>query len=146
MKLFADDTKIYRVISNTHDIENLQKDMDSLEKWSDKWMLRFNAGKCKCMHLGKNNIEHQYSMSGTDIENVKHEKDLGVTFDNELKFNEHISLKVKKANQAVGMIKNTFTCMDSEIFIPLYKSYVRPHIEYASVIWSPIYKKRHHFY
>ena len=48
----------------------------------------------------------------TPIENTTQERDLGVVFDNELKFNEHIALKVKKANQAVGMIKNTFTCLD----------------------------------
>ena len=103
--------------------------------------MRFNAGKCKCMHLGKGNSNHQYNMANTPIENIKTEKDLGVTFDNELKFNEHIALKVKKANQAIGMIRKTFTCMDPDIFIPLYKSLVRPHLEYASVIWSPTYKK-----
>ena len=44
----------------------------------------------------------------TPIENTTQERDLGVVFDNELKFNEHIALKVKKANQAVGMIKKYF--------------------------------------
>lgn len=80
-------------------------------------------------------------MGSKAIENVKNEKDVGVSFDSELKFNEHISLKVNKANQAIGMIRITFTCMDPNIFIPLYKSYVRPHLEYASVIWSPTYIK-----
>ena len=77
----------------------------------------------------------------TPIQNTTQERDLGVVFDNELKFNEHIALKVKKANQAVGMIKNTFSCFDKNIFLPLYKSFVRPHLEYASVIWSPTFKK-----
>jgi len=90
-----------------------------------------------CTQCGITDI-HGHS---TAIENVKNEKDLGVSFDSELKFNEHISLKVKKANQAIEMIRNTFTCMDPDIFIPLYKSYVRPHLEYASVIWNPTYIK-----
>ena len=141
VKIFADDTKIYRTISNVDDSNSLQRDLDKLEKWSETWQLRFNATKCKCMHLGKDNPDHQYNMAETPIENVKHEKDLGVTFDQELKFTEHISLKVKKANQTVGMIRKTFTCMDPEIFTPLYKSLVRPHLEYASVIWSPAFKK-----
>ena len=64
-----------------------------------------------------------------------------MVFDDELKFNEHIALKVKKANQAVGMIRNTFTYLDKGIFLVLYKSFVRPHLEYSSVVWSPIYKK-----
>ena len=141
VKLFADDTKVYRTIDDDKDSTSLQRDLDRLEDWSDKWQLHFNASKCKCMHLGKDNPNHQYSMNNTSIENVSLEKDLGVTFDSELKFNEHIALKVKKANQSVGMIRKSFTCMDPEIFIPLYKSLVRPHLEYASVIWSPTYKK-----
>jgi len=141
VKLFADDTKIYRVISSPEDSDSLQTDIDSLQDWSSTWLLKFNASKCKCMNLGKNNDKHQYAMGSKAIENVKNEKDVGVSFDSELKFNEHISLKVNKANQAIGMIRITFTCMDPNIFIPLYKSYVRPHLEYASVIWSPTYIK-----
>ena len=76
-----------------------------------------------------------------NIENVTQEKDLGVIIDNELKFNEHIAQKVKKANQALGMIRNTFANLDRDIFLPLYKAFVRPHLEYASVVWTPQYKK-----
>lgn len=119
--------------------------MISLSSWSNKWQLRFNAEKCKCMHLGRNNPQFQYYMSDNDkscnIENITQEKDLGVVFDNELKFNEHIAQKVKKANHALGMIRNTFTVLDKDVFLPLYKSFVRPHLEYASVVWSPLYKK-----
>jgi len=141
VKLFADDTKLYRTISTPADTVGLQDDLNNLHKWSEDWQLSFNAAKCKCVHFGKDNPKHQYSMDGTPIENVRKEKDLGVIVDEELNFSEHIATKVKKANQAVGMIKNTFTYLDKEIFLPLYKSFVRPHVEYASVVWSPTYKK-----
>lgn len=141
VKLFADDSKVYRVISNPEDCSSLQEDLDSLQQWSEQWLLRFNVEKCKCMHLGKANPHHEYEMDNKVLEDCVQEKDLGVLFDNKLNFNEHIALKVKKANQAVGMIRNTFTCMDMDIFLPLYKSFVRPHLEYASVIWAPFYRK-----
>lgn len=48
---------------------------------------------------------------------------------------------MKKANQAVSMIRNSFTYLDTEIFLVLYKSFVWSHLEKASVIWSPMYKK-----
>ena len=145
VKLFADDTKIYRKIDNPQDTSSLQSDLDNLAKWSDKWLLRFNASKCKCLHIGKDSSSHDYSMrdcNGTSsIVNVTKETDLGVIFDNKLSFNEHIAAKVKRANQALGTIKNTFTYLDSDIFLPLYKAYIRPHLEYASVIWMPSFHK-----
>ena len=58
-----------------------------------------------------------------------------------LNFAEHIGSKVKKANQIVGLIFKIFTFMDREMFLNLFKSLVRPHLEYATAIWAPIYKK-----
>ena len=55
IKIFADDTKIYREIKDKSDIKQLQDDIDSLKKWSRDCQLLFNARKCKCMHLGKKN-------------------------------------------------------------------------------------------
>ena len=75
------------------------------------------------------------------IHNVDYEKDLGVIFDTKLNFSKHISTKVKLANRNLGIISKTFTFMAPEMFLTLYKSLVRPHLEYASVIWSPKFKK-----
>ena len=44
---------------------------------------------------------------------------------------------MKRANQALGTIKSTFTYLEKDIFLPLYKAYIRPQLEYASVIWAP---------
>ena len=43
IKIFADDTKIYREIKDQSDIKQLQYDIDSLKKWSRDWQLLFNA-------------------------------------------------------------------------------------------------------
>ena len=69
------------------------------------------------------------------------ENDLGVTIDKNLNFREHISNKINIANRNVGIIFRTFTYLDPEMFKNLYKSLVRPHLEYATVIWGPMYKK-----
>ncbi len=75
------------------------------------------------------------------IVRVEQEKDLGVVFQNNLKFNTHIGQKVNKANRNLGLIVKTFTYMDKCMFLTLYKSLVRPHLEYASAVWSPYFKK-----
>ncbi len=74
------------------------------------------------------------------LEKVSSESDLGVIIDSNLNFSEHAS-KVSLANRNVGIIFRTFTFMDKEIFLNLYKSIVRPHLEYASSVWSPVFKK-----
>ena len=58
--------------------------------------------------------------------------DLGVTFDQTLRFTDHINIKVNKANRNVGLIFRTFTFMDKDMFLSIYKSFVRSHLEYAS--------------
>jgi hypothetical protein len=40
--MFADDTKDFKDISDTEDNKILQNDMQELENWSDKWLLRFH--------------------------------------------------------------------------------------------------------
>ena len=49
--LFADDTKIFRIIKDEDDKEILQDDLTKLEEWSDKWLLKFHPEKCKHGHL-----------------------------------------------------------------------------------------------
>jgi len=53
---------------------------------------------------------------------------------------ETIQLKINKAIGILGLIKRNFIYMDKNTFITLYKSFVRPHLEYANLVWSP-YKK-----
>ena len=45
------------------------------------------------------------------------------------------------ANRNLGIIFRTFTYIDQEMFLNLHKSLVRPHLEYATPVWSPFYKK-----
>lgn len=144
-KLFADDTKLYKQIVDDSSCISIQDDLNELANWSEKWQLKFNAGKCKAMHLGRSNPNWNYSMkdnvSEISIENITNEKDLGVVFDNDLSFDTHIAQKVKKANQMLGLIKRTFTCLNKDIFLPLYKSLIRPQLEYATTIWYPRFRK-----
>ena len=46
---FADDTKVYKEIKTQTDTTSLQKDLDNLQEWSDKWLLKFHPNKCKVM-------------------------------------------------------------------------------------------------
>jgi len=71
------------------------------------------------------------------LEKVNSMIDLGVRFDNNLTFREHMSEKINKAYSVLGIIKRNFIYMDEHTFILLYKAMVRPHIEFANSVWCP---------
>ena len=74
------------------------------------------------------------------LENVKEIKDLGVITDHKLKFHNHSSAAVKKANSVLGLIKRSFAALDKSILPTLYMSMVRLHLRYGNVIWGPHFK------
>jgi len=68
-------------------------------------------------------------------------KDLGILFDTRLNFKDHIQEKINIfLYNMIGLLKRNFIHVDSYTFILLYKTLVRPHLEYANSVWSP-YKK-----
>ena len=140
-KVFADDTKIYRCVQTPNEGAELQKDLDRLEEWSKDWMLYFNVEKCKVMHFGVGNQHLQYTMNGNVLVTTDAEKDLGVNIRANLKVEDHVKEITKKANQMLGIIKHSFSNLSTEKFKILYKSYVRPHLEYAVQAWSPHLRK-----
>ena len=140
IKLFADVTKLYARVDNDEQRRSLQNDLDSVLDWSSRWQLIFNTSKCKHLHLGPDS-NNDYMMDGRTIKKTTEEKDLGIIIDQNLKFKSHIASSVKKANRKLGFIYRTFTCLNKDMFLNLYKSLVSPHLEYGSAVWSVIYKK-----
>ena len=142
-KIFADDTKLYDKASN-HAV--IQRDLDKLQEWSNSWQLLFNADKCKVLHVGKGNTENTYNMNVNgvvyEIKTCEEEKDLGVIFDKTLVFDVHVEKCINKANGMIGLIKRTFTYLDKDVFLKLYKALVRPHLEYGNIIWHPKLKRQ----
>ena len=143
VKIFADDTKLFNLSSNS---SILQDDLNKLLSWSKKWQLTFNISKCKVLYCGKNNPKKEYFLNDNNmpekIDECLEEKDLGVIFDQQLLFDKHIQTSITKANQILGIIKRSFEFMDKNVIILLYKSMVRPHLEYANAVWAPALKRQ----
>jgi len=141
--LFADDAKLFREITSTRDQEILQEDLNSMFDWTKSSLLNFNPEKCSSMTICRpnSNTSRHYKMNETTLKVIQTERDLGVMVDRHLKFEQHIQTKINKANSIMGIIRRTYTYLDADTFLLLYKSLVRPHLEYCNQIWNPHLQK-----
>jgi len=149
VKLFADDSKLIATVRGGCDLSALQHDLDALTEWSNTWHMLFNVSKCKAMEFSRSGksryAQSELSMGEddhrTELPFVDTEKDLGVTFSRNLKFSNHIKIQVNKATGILGQLKRSFRYWTLDTCRTLYCAYVRPHLEYAAVVWSPPSKK-----
>ena len=142
MLKFADDTKIFRRITSRVDNTILQDDLDKLVAWSQEWKMLFNSQKCKVMHFGRTNTRYDYCMNGNEkLSKTEVEKDLGVVISKDMKVFNQCSYAYGKANKMLGLIRRNIQHKNKGIMLKLYKSLVRPHVEYCSSAWYHYFKK-----
>ena len=139
--LFADDAKNFQHFVNTVDVSILPNRIDRFTEWTDKWLAKLNVSKCKIMsvcHKGQADaVIPLFNIKVVALESIDSYKNLGVIVDSHLLFDKHISEKVNKAYSMLGILKRNFKDVSGECFMNLYKTTVRPILEYANTIWSP---------
>ena len=91
------------------------------------------------MHLDRGNLALVYSLHGTPLEVVSEYCDVDVTIDYTLTFYQHIGKIVKKVNTVYYLVHHVFPHCYIDDAITLYKSYVRPTLEFNIVSWNPWY-------
>lgn len=138
---FADDTKLGANVENSKGVLQIQRDLDEIGNWSEKWQMPFNLDKCSVMHLGHKNPNADYTLLGRQVASTELEKDLGVLISNDLKFSKQCIEVEKKAQKLLGYIKRQFSYRNKEIVLSLYNALVRPQLEYAVQFWSPSLRK-----
>ena len=91
VKLYADDTLIYRIINSAEDITILQRDLNTLSEWANKWLMSFNPSKCVHLTITRktNPLKSSYSICGSVIQQSNSTKYLRVTITSNLSWSEH---------------------------------------------------------
>ena len=142
-RLFADDSVVYRHISSPADSAKLQRDLDALQAWENRWLMRFNATKCQVIRITnkRNPVKASYTIHGHVLETVTSAKYLGVHLDSKLNFNHHVDSIVKKAKSTRAFFSRNLSHTSQRVKEAVYTTFIRPSVEYAATAWDPHTKR-----
>ena len=143
-RLFADDCLIYRNINNTADSDALQKDLDSLQDWEQRWQMSFNPDKCETIRITNktSTTTKGYSIHGKELKTTNNIKYLGLNIDNKLSWEKHVKSTTAKASNTLAFLRRNISCCPRSIRLTAYKTLIRPQLEYAATVWDNSVKAR----
>ena len=106
IKLFADDSVLYRNIQNQNEQVILHNDLDTISSWAERWLMELNINKCSflCIILKHNSIFHDYNILGSMLKRVTNHDYLGVTISSYLNWLGHVKKNYNKASRTLGLL------------------------------------------
>ena len=117
---------------------NLEFDLRSTVEWGKKWLVTFNASKTKLLSINRfsSPILPSVSMEGTSLPESDSFRLLGTTLSNEFSWKSYIVSVAKSAAMKVGSLLRCKGFFTQETILYLYKSTIRPCIEYCCHLWA----------
>lgn len=139
IRLYADDCVMYSGIRTESDCLALQEDIDRISRWCEKWGMKLSIQKCSQMTFTRKRqpVSFAYSIGGVKLKKEEVVKYLGVQFSHNLSWSAHIDYVTAKANRMLNFLKRNFRDCPQTAKATLFKTNVRPILEYASVLWDP---------
>lgn len=136
--MYADDVILCLPIRSRDDFNLLISDLLRLFSWSSTNLLTISLTKCQVLHIGSNsNPKHNYVVNGNTILAPTIIRDLRVLIDSDLTFIPHINSIVTEASVRLGILTRAFRSKSVSFQMLLYKTFVRPLLEYCPTVWSP---------
>ena len=145
LALYADDTKIWRLIKSENDCIALQKDIDALCQWSKINCMIFHPQKCKVLSVTHQIIQDIlpftrfiYTLDGVVLDYCGKENDLGILMHDKLNWNPHCVEIIAKATAKFNLLRRTCHFINSSTKKrTLYITLIRSLFEHGSTIWAP---------
>lgn len=119
----------------------IQKDLDMLEEWANRNIMKFSKEKCKVLHLREKNTLKQQNRLGTDgLGGTSAKKDQGLRINSKLSVCRQGALAAKTDN-VLGCITRSTTSGSKEEIIPLHLEHFRLHLEYPVQFLASQFRK-----
>jgi hypothetical protein len=138
--LFADDTSLMDIITeHAFTYARINRDLKRLTNWAAKWLVTFNANKTVFLQISRKHNPAPKPiliLNRTRVKEVTTHKHLGLTFNTTLTWSDHINTTITKAGRCVGLLRKISRQVPRECLETLYKSMIRPIIEYAGVVFD----------
>ena len=139
MRMFADDSIVYRQIHTPADHFTLASDLNKLLSWAKTWQMDFNVSKCAVLWVTtKRNISaYNYFMGSQQIPRTDNQDYLQVTINTTLSWQPHINKVQNKASKTLGLLKRTLHAAPPQVRQTAYEVLVRLTLEFATCAWAP---------
>jgi len=102
--------------------------------------MRFNAAKCKVLHVGQRNPGYIYRL-GEELECSLLERNLGILVDEKLNVSQQCSLAAWKATGILDSVRSGVASRNREVIVYLYSALMSSHLEYGIQVWGSQYRK-----
>ena len=142
VKFFADDTMLYSIVKDpTLSASDLNHDLEKINQWAKQWKMAFNPDPNKqanevLFSCKTKKVNHPpIFFNGSPVVQVTETKHLGLILQCKLNFEKHLLDKIKKAKKIIGIMKHLNHLLPFKTLNQMYKSLVRPHLDYCDIIY-----------
>lgn len=110
-----------------------------MQEWCLKWQMSINLKQTVSMTITrkKHPLNFRYHVGNCFLDAVSSYKYLGVVFTSDLRWNEHTTYIANKAMKKLGYLRRKLGNSTKEVKLLAYKTYIRPVLEYATLVWDP---------
>ena len=145
-KLFADDTSVYSII---HDsvitTSELNNDLAKVKQWAFHWKMNFNTDLKKqaqevfFSRKLKKACHPPLCFNNNNISQTSSQKHLGLTLDNRLIFDKHLTNLSNKISKTIGLLQKLQNILSRPALLTIYKCIIRPHQDHGDIIYDQAY-------
>eukprot|EP00117_Sycon_ciliatum_P049752 scpid9142/ scgid35229/ RNA-directed DNA polymerase from mobile element jockey; Reverse transcriptase len=139
---YADDTTLFNFITSRVSIPGssaiMQQGVDALSRWGVEWKIKFEPSKTQAMTIAHHRQPWQLpgaTFDATPVSEAGHLKLLGVTFDSQLTYAQHIRTIRSRAQQRLGFLRKASAILEPPGRLRAYNGFVRPVLEYCPLVW-----------